>query len=115
MAVVLAAGGGSGTRVIRARVSAPGASASLRVSSGHAVLTIAGMPQTPPGRVYELWLKRAGAPQPTDALFTVSRTGSATVGVPGAIGGVKVVMVTAEPQGGSRVPTSAPVIVASLG
>jgi Anti-sigma-K factor rskA/Putative zinc-finger len=107
-------GAGGGARVIRAEVTAPRASASLRVSGGRAQLDISGMPQTSAQRVYEVWVKRAGAPQPTDALFTVTAAGDATVGVPGSLRGVTVVMVTAEPRGGSKVPTSAPVIVAHL-
>jgi anti-sigma-K factor RskA len=115
IAVLLLGGGsGSSTRVIRAQVSAPAASATLRLSAGHGTLVLAGMPKTPAGKVYEVWLKRSGAPQPTDALFTVSSAGTATVGVPGSLAGVKAVLVTAEPAGGSRVPTSAPVIQASL-
>ncbi len=90
-------GGGGGTRVIRAEVSPPRADASLRVSDGHAQLDISGMPQTSAQRVYEVWVKRSGAPQPTDALFTVTADGDATVGVPGSVDGVKVVMVTSEP------------------
>jgi anti-sigma-K factor RskA len=118
IAVVLAfsggGGGGGGTRVFRAQVTAANASASVRVNAGHAELTIAGMPQSPPDHVYELWIKRSGQPQPTDALFTVSSNGAATVGVPGSIKGVREILVTAEPLGGSRVPTSTPVIVAPL-
>jgi hypothetical protein len=64
--------------------------------------------------VYEVWIKRSGAPQPTDALFTVTAQGDATVGVPGSLDGVKVIMVTSEPLGGSRVPTTSPVIIAHL-
>ena len=45
------------------------------------------MPQTAPRRVYEVWVKRSGAPQPTDALFTVTAAGDATVGVPGSVRG----------------------------
>jgi anti-sigma-K factor RskA len=114
--LVVASGGagGGGVRVIRAEVTAPRASASLRVSGGHAQLDVAGMPQTPAQRVYEVWVKRAGAPQPTDALFTVTAAGNATVDVPGGVRGVRVIMVTSEPRGGSRVPTSAPVIVAHV-
>ncbi len=107
-------GGGAGTRLIRAEVSARGASASLRVSGGHAQLDVSGMPQTAPQRVYEVWIKRSGAPQPTDALFTVTAGGDATVGVPGSLAGVKLILVTSEPLGGSSVPTSRPVIVAHL-
>jgi anti-sigma-K factor RskA len=115
LAIVLGGGGGgAGTRVIHASVSAPGASAYVRVSSGHAELTLANMPQTQPGRIYEVWVKRAGAPQPTDALFTVTSRGAATVGVPGSVAGVKEVLVTSEPLGGSRVPTRTPTVIAHL-
>lgn len=113
-AVVALPGGGSGARVIRAQVLVPHASASLRLSQGHAELSVAGMPQAPANRVYEVWVKRSGAPEPTDALFTVSAAGRATVGVPGSVAGVKTVLVTSEPLGGSRVPTRPPVIVANL-
>jgi anti-sigma-K factor RskA len=113
--VIASAGGGAqGTRVIRAEVTARNASALLRVSDDHAQLDVSGMPQTPPQRVYEVWIKRAGAAQPTDVLFTVTSKGDATVGVPGSLNGVRVVMVTSEPLGGSTVPTSAPVIVARV-
>jgi anti-sigma-K factor RskA len=116
VAIVLSSGGGgAGARVIRAEVIPRGASASLHVSDGHAQLDISGMPQTSPQRVYEVWVKRAGAPQPTDALFTVTTSGDATVGVPGSVDGVKAVLVTSEPLGGSEAPTTSPVIVASLG
>ena len=115
LAIAFAPSGGAGSaRTIQAEVLAPRASATLRVSENHAELNIAGMPQTTPGRVYEVWIQRAGSPQPTNALFTVSRAGDATVGVPGAIAGVKVVMVTSEPRDGSTVPTRSPVIVARV-
>jgi anti-sigma-K factor RskA len=115
-AVLAFSSGGSGTssHVFKAQVTVSRASASVRVSGGHAALTVADMPQSPSGHVYEVWIKRAGNPQPTDALFTVSNSGSATVGVPGNIKGVTEILVTAEPLGGSRVPTSKPVIIAPL-
>jgi anti-sigma-K factor RskA len=112
--IALSSGGGARTRVIRAEVIPHGARASLRVSSGRAQLDISGLPQTAPQRVYEVWVKRSGAAQPTDALFTVTARGDATVGVPGSVDGVKVIMVTSEPLGGSKVPTTSPVIVAHL-
>jgi anti-sigma-K factor RskA len=115
LAIAIASGGGgTSTRVIRAQATPHGADASLHVSDGHAQLDVSGMPQTPPQRVYEVWVKRAGAPQPTDALFTVTAHGDATVGVPGSVSGVRVIMVTSEPLGGSKVPTSSPVIIARL-
>ena len=107
-------GDGGSVHTIRAEVLSPRASATLRVSDNHAELDVAGMPQTTPGRVYEVWILRNGSPQPTNALFTVSSAGSATVGVPGAIAGVKEVLVTSEPRGGSNAPTRNPVIVARV-
>jgi anti-sigma-K factor RskA len=114
LAGVFAPGGGGGARVIRAEVRAPGASALLRLRDGQAQLEISRLPQSPRGRVYQVWLKRSGAPQPTNALFTVSSQGDATVGVPGVGRGVREVMVTSEPLGGSLHPTRSPVIVARL-
>jgi len=115
VAIALAPSAGSGgTRVIRAQVLAPRASASLRVSGGHAELTIAHMPQSAPGRVYEVWIKRSGPPLPTDALFTVAADGAATVGVPGSVDGVREILVTSEPRGGSRAPTGPAVILARV-
>jgi anti-sigma-K factor RskA len=115
IAIVLISSGGSGSRVIQAQVTLPRASVSVKLKGGHAELNLANMPQSPPNHVYEVWVKRGGAPQPTDALFTVSSAGNATVGVPGDVSGAKQILVTAEPTGGSRVPTSTPVIVANLG
>jgi len=115
-AIVLLPGGGSGgARVIGAEVLAPNATATVRLNAGHAELKIAGMPQTAPDRVYEVWVQRGGGtPQPTSALFTVTSAGRATVGVPGSIAGARQILVTSEPRGGSRVPTRAPVIIANL-
>jgi len=63
-----------------------------------------------------VWLKRSasGRALPTDALFTVDAAGAASVGVPGSVSGVREVMVTSEPLGGSRVPTLPALIVARL-
>jgi len=119
--VALSSGSGGGaasapTRVIRAQVLPSRASASLSVGAGHAQLNIADMPQVAQGRVYEMWIKRSasGRPLPTDALFTVSSAGAASVGVPGGVSGVREVMVTSEPLGGSRVPTLPALIVARV-
>jgi anti-sigma-K factor RskA len=92
-----------------------GAKAVLRQTGGHAELMVSGVSQPPRGKIYELWLARSGAaPQPTSALFGVTRAGDASVNVPGPLVGVHQVMVTAEPLGGSSHPTSSPIIVATL-
>ncbi|HTB49514.1 MAG TPA: anti-sigma factor [Solirubrobacteraceae bacterium] len=91
------------------------AKAVLRQVGAHAELVMSGVSQPPSGKIYELWLAREGkAPQPTDALFGVTHSGSASVNVPGNLAGVRQVMVTAEPLGGSPHPTSSAIIVATL-
>jgi anti-sigma-K factor RskA len=116
--LVLALASGSNSsrvRVIRVPVTTtPRASAVLRVSGGHAELEVLGMPQSAPNRVYEVWIKRGGALLPTNALFTVTDRGNATVAVPGDVRGAMAVLVTSEPLGGSPAPTRTPVIVAPL-
>jgi anti-sigma factor RsiW len=114
-AIVLASGGSSHTRLVQASVAVPTGSAVVRVVDGHAELIVRDMPQPPAGKVYEIWLKRDGpTPSPTDALFGVTTAGAGTVQIPGDLHGVREVLVTPEPVGGSRVPTHAPVIVARL-
>jgi hypothetical protein len=113
IAIALSAGSSPTEKVTSAQVAGtlPGARASLRQVGGHAELVVSGMPQPPPGRIYEVWLSRgASSAQPTDALFGVTRRGSGSVNVPGRLNEVKEVMVTSEPLGGSLHPTSAPVL-----
>jgi hypothetical protein len=118
-AIVLGGGSGAGTRTqtIQAAVSMPGSrvSAQLRKAGSHVELVVAHMPAPALGRIYEVWVERgARAPQPTDALFSVTGSGSGSVGVPGDLAGVSRVLVTSEPLGGSLKPTRPPVIVASM-
>jgi len=101
-----------GARTVPVAVEAAGARGALEVREGAGRLRVSGMPAPPAGRVYQVWVRRRGstAPQPTDALFTVARGGAATVAVPGRLGRGDEVLVTAEPAGGSRVPTRQPVL-----
>ncbi len=105
------------TEVIRATVAFPGHpfAADLRKVGGHLQLVVEGMPAPPRGRIYEIWLEHgAAAPLPTDALFSVTKAGDGSVGVPGNLKGVSAVLVTDEPLGGSLKPTRTPVIVAKF-
>ena len=110
--------GGDRTRTVLAEVTAPGAPgarASLVVRGDHSTLVTRRLPRPGTGRVYQVWLMREGSkePEPTDALFTVNRDGSASVDVPGSLEDVEAVLVTAEPEGGSPAPTSEPIIAAT--
>lgn len=113
----LALSGGSGrpARVIDAQVAGIAGSAQLRVSGGRGELIVRRLSPPPPGHVYEVWLKAPRtAPVPASVLFSVSSAGDADVTLPHSLRGVSQVMVTPEPDGGSRSPTHTPVIVASL-
>jgi hypothetical protein len=115
--VIALAGGGGSPRTTYATASgaATGARAMLRQYGGRAELSVSHMPQAPLGKVYEVWLKRpGGAPQPTDALFSVTNDGRGTVNVPSGLRHVAEVMVTSEPIGGSEHPTSAPLLTFRL-
>jgi len=112
---VLLSGSGEATRTVDAQVAMRGAQATVSITGDHAKLEVSGMRNPPPGHVYQVWLRRGnGAPQPTDALFTVNVRGHGHVEVPGSIKGIDTIMVTSEPQGGSVVPSGAPVITAAV-
>jgi hypothetical protein len=85
------------------------------MTSANARLVVAGMAAPPKGRIYQVWLDHPGdgrAPQPTAVLFSVNKHGNASVDVPGDLRHVSAVLVTDEPDGGSQVPSSRPVITA---
>ncbi len=75
---------------------------------GHATLVVENLDPPGPGRVYQVWLQHEGqAPAPTNALFSTSSDGTASVDVPGSLEDVEAVLVTEEPEGGSQAPTTA--------
>lgn len=90
------------------------ARASLELADGRARLVASKLPPPPAGRVYQVWLDRGAAtPEPTSALFSTRSDGSASVDVPGSLDGVRNVMVTDEPAGGSDKPTGRLILNAS--
>lgn len=110
IAIVAVTGGGAGIRTYRGTVTFAHGSASVRVGAGTPDLVVRRMPTPPAGKVYEVWVTRGGRPVATSALFDVNRAGAATIAVPASLRGASAVLVTAERRGGSRHPTSAPVI-----
>ena len=102
------------SRTIACAAAPDGSTCQMRVvGDDDAKLVVAGLAPPPDGRIYQLWLDRGAAPEPTEALFSV-RNGRASVSGPGDLKGVKQVLVTDEPVGGSEAPTRQPVIAASL-
>lgn len=113
-ATALDGSGGSDTRTLAAEVGQ--GHAWVEVSGGQAHLVVDEL--APPGRnkVYELWIQSGdAAPRPASgdisrALFVV---GSGRVEIPARLEKGDRVMVTAERPGGSRIPTSTPVVITS--
>jgi hypothetical protein len=69
--------------------------------------------QLPPGKVLEAWVRRKGKVEAVPALFVPDRAGQAETTI-ADMSGVNTVMVTAEPQGGSKEPTSPPIVTMSV-
>jgi hypothetical protein len=102
------------TVVARVNPELKGSRASLEVDGDRARIVGEGLPAPPAGHVYQVWLDRGGkAPEPTSALFSTRRDGTASVDVPGSLDGVRAVMVTDEPSGGSAKPTGRIILTAS--
>ena len=111
LAIVLTARpAGPTTRVLSASVG----HAQVQIAGGHGELIVDHLPPAPPGRVYELWLQRGTRAPAPSTLFAVTSRGTAVLGVPGSLTGITRVLVTVEPSGGSRAPTTPAVIVARV-
>jgi anti-sigma-K factor RskA len=107
--------GGNGTSTFEANAMprAPGATGVLERDGGSGILRVQGMPTLARDQVYEVWVERDGKPQPS-SLFVPRRDHSADAAVPGQLNGANAVLVTKEPRGGSKHPTSAPLLSVKL-
>jgi anti-sigma-K factor RskA len=76
-------------------------------------LHLANVHQLPPKKVLEAWVRREGKVEPVPALFVPDREGRAETTI-ADMSGVDTVMVTAEPRGGSKEPTSPPIVTMSV-
>lgn len=76
-------------------------------------LKLAHVHQTAPGKVLEAWVRREGQVEAVPALFAPDRGGRAETTI-ADMSGVDTVMVTEEPQGGSKAPTSPPIVTMSV-
>jgi anti-sigma-K factor RskA len=106
-------GGGSDGRTID--FQGKGGVAELELTDEGATIVASNMAAPPAGKTYMVWLQRPGkAPEPTSALFTPRRDGSATASVTGDMDGVEAVLINQEPLGGSTTPTSPVLMTATL-
>jgi anti-sigma-K factor RskA len=77
------------------------------------ILRVRGMPSLAGDRVYEVWVQRDSELEPS-SLFVPRSDHTADAAVPRSLDGADAVLVTEEPRGGSRQPTSAPLLSVEL-
>ena len=97
--------GGAGTK--------QGARAELVTLEGdRAVLVAENMPPVPEGKTYQIWVIKGDTPQPS-GLFEPKGNSIAAV-VENPVEGAEAVAVTVEPEGGSKEPTTDPMLVGKV-
>jgi anti-sigma-K factor RskA len=101
-----AGGGGSTTTFISGQP--PGVTAEVVREGDEGEIHLAAVGSLPSDRVLEAWVRRDGEVEPVKALFVPDSDGNATTML-GNMRGVDLVMVTTEPAGGSKAPTSVPI------
>jgi anti-sigma-K factor RskA len=102
-------GAGDGDEATISAGKAPGVTARMTDEGDGGTLRLANVHDLPRDRVLEAWVQRGGEVEPVRALFVPDHEGRASTQLP-SMDGVEVVMVTAEPRGGSETPTGEPLI-----
>jgi anti-sigma factor RsiW len=92
-----------------------GASGTVTASRRQAVLTLTGMPQLPPGEVYEVWLIDGSGRAAPAGVFRPTPAGTAHVGIDQPLNDARVIAVTEEsgPEG-TAAPTKKPELAGQL-
>jgi len=89
------------------------ASGSLEVRGDSALMQLSQLPQLPPDKVYQAWVRTGPDVEPS-TVFVPNRWGVSSVGVDGELDGADEVMVTREPAGGSDEPQAVVILSAQL-
>jgi hypothetical protein len=105
-------GGGAGIHTTEAP-QANGIVAKVVTEGNRAEVRLTNVKPLPEGKVLEAWVQRGKAVEPVPALFTPDHAGNASTTIDD-IEGVSLVMVTREPAGGTKVPTTEPIVKVPL-
>jgi hypothetical protein len=98
-------GGGGNTHTWELKAEENGGIAAKVVREGEkGEIHLTGLQQLPKGKVLEAWVEREGKVEPVPALFAPDKAGNASTTIEN-LNGVTIVMVTREPEGGSKTPT----------
>jgi hypothetical protein len=102
-------GGSGGVHTTKVPAGANGIEASVVTEGNRAEVRLANVEQLPEGKVLEAWVQRGNAVEPVPALFTPDHAGNASTTIEN-MKNVSLVMVTREPAGGTKVPTTEPIV-----
>jgi anti-sigma-K factor RskA len=104
-------GGGSAPGTTTTRTVAQGGAvhATLESSGDSGTLQLTGLRQARMGHVYQAWVQRNHRIVPS-SLFDARRNGTASAAMPHQLTGADMVMVTVERRGGSKQPSSSPIV-----
>lgn len=91
----------------------PGVTAEMVSSGDSGTLHLANLHQLPSDKVLQAWVERDGQVVSAKTLFVPNQDGTASATIDD-MEGVKTVMVTAEPRGGSVQPTLPPIVSVSI-
>jgi Anti-sigma-K factor rskA len=105
-------GGGSGIHTTEAE-QPNGIVAKVVTEGNRAEVRLANVKQLPEGKVLEAWVQRGNAVEPVPALFAPDHAGNASTTIEN-MKNVSLVMVTREPAGGTKVPTTEPIVEVPL-
>jgi hypothetical protein len=109
-----AIGNGSGSNLQTTEVQQPnGIVAKVVDEDGQGELRLTGVEQLPQGKVLEAWVARGKSVEPVKMLFTPDGEGNATTHIDD-LKDVNAVLVTREPEGGTKVPTTKPFVEVPL-
>lgn len=104
-------GGGNTTTVVEGH--SPGVVAEVVRDGGSGTLHLTNLHQLPSNKVLQAWVERDGQVVSAKTLFVPNQDGTASATIDD-MEGVKTVMVTAEPRGGSVQPTSPPIVSVAI-
>jgi anti-sigma-K factor RskA len=107
-------GGGDRPETIAGPSAPGGPTAKLTRLGDSGTIELARLPQLPSSQVYQAWVQRGGRLLPS-SVFLPRDDGRAGAAIPRGLDGADAVMVTIEPRGGSKRPSSSPLLAIRLG
>jgi hypothetical protein len=102
-------GSSSGAHTTKLEPGSNGIAAKVVTEGDRGEIHLAGVEPLPQGRVLEAWVERDGVVEAVPALFAPDQAGNASTTIE-SMKGVGTVMVTREPEGGTKKPTTKPIV-----